>query len=181
MTNKKSVEGRKRYEENLNKLFDISHPDVEKNLAEDRIRREGGRKSEDLQFLEDQRGPRKMKMGNLDEEFQKKKTAQLKRKLGQVLSSTVTSNQLPNILSEDQMNEYLGDSSPIKEGRTDEEFNIKEMQARRSDYITVQLQSPGKRYCVYAGTSGTWCQTMFCSPSPVTNWRMMTSPGSRPS
>ena len=89
--------------------------------------------SEDLQFLEDQRGPRKMKMGNLDEEFQKKKTAQLKRKLGQVLSSTVTSNQLPNILSEDQMNENLGDSSPIKEGRTDEEFNIKERQARRSD------------------------------------------------
>ena len=38
--------------------------------------------SEDLQFLEDQRGPRKMKMGNLDEDFQKKKTAQLKRKLG---------------------------------------------------------------------------------------------------
>ena len=137
MTNKKSFEGRKRYEENLNKLFDISHPDLEKNLAEDRIRREGGRKSEDLQFLEDQRGPRKMKMGNLDEEFQKKKTAQLKRKLGQVPSSTVTSNQLPNILSEDQMNEYLGDSSPIKEGRTDEEFNIKEKQARRSDYITV--------------------------------------------
>ena len=107
MTNKKSVEGRKRYEENLNKLFDISHPDLEKNLAEDRIRREGGRMSEDLQFLEDQRGPRKMKMGNLDEEFQKRKTAQLKRKLGQVPSSTVTSTQLPNILSEDQMNEYL--------------------------------------------------------------------------
>ena len=144
MTNKKSVEGRKRYEENLNKLFDISHPDLEKNLAEDRIIREGGRKSEDLQFLEDQRGPRKMKMGNLDEEFQKKKTAQLKRKLGQVPSSTVTSTQLPNILSEDQMNEYLGDSSPIKEGRTDEEFNIKEKQARRSDYITVQL--PGRNF-----------------------------------
>ena len=35
------------------------------------------------------------------------------------------------------MNENLGDSSPIKEGRTDEEFNIKEKQARRSDYITV--------------------------------------------
>ena len=127
MTNKKSFEGRKRYEENLNKLFDISHPDLEKNLAEDRIIREGGRKSEDLQFLEDQRGPRKIKMGE--------KNAQLKRKLGP--SSTVTSNQLPVILSEDQMNENLGDSSPIKEGRTDEEFNIKEKQARRSDYITV--------------------------------------------
>ena len=85
--------------------------------------------SEDLQFLEDQRDPRKMKMGG--------KNAQLKRKLGPGPSSTVTSNQLPVILSEDQMNENLGDSSPIKEGRTDEEFNIKEKQARRSDYITV--------------------------------------------
>ena len=85
--------------------------------------------SEDLQFLEDQRGPRKIKMG--------KKNAQLKRKLGPGPSSTVTSNQLPVILSEDQMNENLGDSSPIKEGRTDEEFNIKEKQARISDYITV--------------------------------------------
>ena len=79
--------------------------------------------SEDLQFLEDQRGPRKIKMGE----------NQLKRKLGPGPSSTVTSNQLPVILSEDQMNENLGDSSPIKEGRTDEEFNIKERQARRSD------------------------------------------------
>lgn len=43
MTNKKSLEGRKRYEENLNKVFDISHPDLEKKLTEDRIKREGGR------------------------------------------------------------------------------------------------------------------------------------------
>ena len=118
-------------------------------------------------------------MGKSDAEYSKKKDAQLKRKLGSVPSSSVS--VLPDLFSEDQMNENLGDSSPIKEGRTDEEFNIKERQARRSDYITVQLPSPGKRYCVYAGASGTWCQTMFCSPSPVTNWRMMTSPGSRPS
>ena len=82
--------------------------------------------SEDLQFLEDQRGPRKIKMGE----------NQLKRKLGPGPSSTVTSNQLPEDQM-NQMNENLGDSSPIKEGRTDKEFNIKEKQARRSDYITV--------------------------------------------
>ena len=80
MTNKKSVEGRKRYEENLNKLFDISHTDLEKNLAEDRIRREGGRMSEDLQFLEDQRGPRKIKMG-------KKRSTQKKARPRSVLNS----------------------------------------------------------------------------------------------
>ena len=130
--NKKSLDERKKFEEDLNKLFDISHSDLEKTLSEDRIRGNlEGRKSEDLSFLQDQRGERKMTMGKSDAEYSKKKDAQLKRKLGSVPSSSVS--VLPDLLSEDQMNEYLGDSSPIKEGRTDEEFNIKEKQARRSD------------------------------------------------
>ena len=71
-------------------------------------------------------------MGKVDDEFRKKKEAQLKRKLGSVPSSTVTSQDI----CEDQ-NEF-GDS-PIKDNRRDEEFNIQEKQARRSDYITVEL------------------------------------------
>ena len=61
MSNKKSIEDRKKFEEDLNKLMDIAHPDLEKNLAQDRIRGNlEGRKSEDLPFLQDQRGERKM-------------------------------------------------------------------------------------------------------------------------
>ena len=61
--NKKSLDERKKFEEDLNKLFDISHSDLEKTLSEDRIRGNlEGRKSEDLSFLQDQRGERKMAM-----------------------------------------------------------------------------------------------------------------------
>ena len=35
MSNKKSLEERKKFEEDLNKLLDIAHPDLEKNLAQD--------------------------------------------------------------------------------------------------------------------------------------------------
>ena len=130
--NKKSLDDREKFKEDLNKLFEISHSNLEKTLSEDRIRGNlEGRKSEDLSFPQDQRGERKMTMGKSDTEYSKKKDAQLKRKLGSVPSSSVS--VLPDLFSEDQMNENLGDSSPIKEGRTDEEFNIKERQARRSD------------------------------------------------
>ena len=135
MMNKKTLEDRKTFEEGLNKLFDIAHPDLEKTLSEDRIRGNlEGRKSEDLSFLRDQRGERKMQMGKLDEEYSKKKEAQMKRKLGSsVPSSTVTSQDLC-----EDLNVSFGDS-PIKDSRRDEEFNIREKQARRSDYITVEL------------------------------------------
>ena len=146
LTNKKSQEDRKKFEEDLNKLLDISHPNLEKTLAEDRIRGNlEGRKSEDLSFLQDQRGVRKMNMGKLDEEYSKKKEAQLKRKLGSVPSSTVTSQDI----FEDQ-NESFGDS-PVKDNR-DEEFNIKEKQARRSDFITVELPRDPLRNLDTTGT-----------------------------
>ena len=35
MSNKKSLEDRKKFEEDLNKLLDIAHPDLEKNLTQD--------------------------------------------------------------------------------------------------------------------------------------------------
>ena len=83
LTNKKSLEDRKQFEDDLNKLLDISHPNLEKTLAEDRtLGNLVGRKAEDLSFLLDQRGERKMNLGKQDEEYRKKKEAQLKRKHG---------------------------------------------------------------------------------------------------
>ena len=35
ISNKKSLEDRKKFEEDLNKLLDIAHPDLEKNLTQD--------------------------------------------------------------------------------------------------------------------------------------------------
>ena len=89
--NKKSLDDREKFKEDLNKLFEISHSNLEKTLSEDRIRGNlEGRKSEHLSFLQDQRGERKMTMGKSDAECSKKKDAQLKRKLGSVLSSSVS-------------------------------------------------------------------------------------------
>ena len=96
-------------------------------LSEDRIRGNlEGRKSEDLKFLQDLRGERKMTMRRLDEEFSRKKAAQLERKLGSAPSSTITSQ---DILYEDQ-NKSFGKSSPIKDNR-DNEYNIQENKGRR--------------------------------------------------
>ena len=89
--NKKSLDDREKFKEDLNKLFEISHSNLEKALSEDRIRGNlEGRKSEDLSFPQDQRGERKMTMGKSDAEYSKKKDAQLKRKLGSVPSSSVS-------------------------------------------------------------------------------------------
>ena len=71
MSNKKSLEDRKKFEDDLNKLLDISHPNLEKTLALGNLE---GRKSEDLKFLQDQRGERKMTMGKLDEEQESSST-----------------------------------------------------------------------------------------------------------
>ena len=52
MSNKKTIEDRKKFEEDLNKLLDIAHLDLEKKITQDRIRGNlEGRKSEDLSFL----------------------------------------------------------------------------------------------------------------------------------
>ena len=73
MSNKKSLEDRKKFEDDLNKLLDISHPNLEKTLALGNLE---GRKSEDLKFLQDQRGERKMTMGKLDEEQEESSSTQ---------------------------------------------------------------------------------------------------------
>ena len=77
--NKKSLDDREKFKEDLNKLFEISHSNLEKTLSEDTedgIRGNlEGRKSEHLSFLQDQRGERKMAMDKLDAEHSKKKDA----------------------------------------------------------------------------------------------------------
>ena len=68
--------------EKTEKLFDIGHKDLEKNLEQDRIRGNLGVRTEDLSFLQDQRGERKGFMGAEDMEYQRKKESQLKRRMG---------------------------------------------------------------------------------------------------
>ena len=91
-------------DEKTEKLFDIGHKDLEKKkLEQDRIKGNLGVRTEDLGFLQDQRGERKGFMGSEDIEYQRKKESQLKRRMG-LRSVGSTSSQssemsLPEFLS----------------------------------------------------------------------------------
>ena len=78
-------------DERREKLFDIAHKDLEQKLQQDRIRGNLGVTDDDLNFLQDQRGERRSFMAEEDTEYQKKKEAQMKRRMGPA-PATVTSN-----------------------------------------------------------------------------------------
>ena len=69
-------------DERREKLFDIAHKDLEQKLQQDRIRGNLGVTDDDLNFLQDQRGERRSFMAEEDTEYQKKKEAQMKRRMG---------------------------------------------------------------------------------------------------
>ena len=110
---KRNMTNRKKYEENLNKLLDISHPHLEKRFAEDRIWRGGDFKICHSSRFREVKG--KWPRGNWMKSL-------VRRNLGSVPSSTIISQ---DIHSEDQ-NDIFGESSPTKEGTRDEEFNNQE-------------------------------------------------------
>ena len=78
-------------DERREKLFDIAHKDLEQKLQQDRIRGNLGVTDDDLNFLQDQRGERRSFMAEEDTEYQKKKEAQMKRRMGPA-PATVTSS-----------------------------------------------------------------------------------------
>ena len=85
---------RQDYLESVKKLFDIAAPNLEEKLVKDRLldkddentlyRAKDGytRKTEDIAFLEDQRGERKMVMGERDETYEKRKENSNSKKVG---------------------------------------------------------------------------------------------------
>ena len=87
-------EKRQIYLESVKKLFDIAAPNLEEKLVKDRLldkddentlyRAKDGytRKTEDISFLEDQRGERKMVMGERDKTYEKRKENSYSKKVG---------------------------------------------------------------------------------------------------
>ena len=69
---------RSRYLESLQKLFDIARMDAEQVLQSDKLL-EAGDRAEDTAFLEDQRGPRRMEIGQEDTKYGKKLRMQKSR------------------------------------------------------------------------------------------------------
>ena len=70
-TSEAAKQSREKYKKSLDMLFDIAAPRAEEVLDTDRLRTDEA-KEEDLQFLEDQRGPHKLFIGNRDMQYDNK-------------------------------------------------------------------------------------------------------------
>ena len=127
---------RKEFSKGLQGLFDVAHPDLEKRLQEDRIRANLEVRAEDIKFLQDQRGDRKMVMGSRDVQYEEKKALQLKRKQG-------PSQKIPQF-SAGEISPAVDDSSSDSEPTEQvEEPTIgivkKPRKDKKSEFVTVDL------------------------------------------
>ena len=124
-------------DERREKLFDIAHKDLEQKLQQDRIRGNLGVTDDDLNFLQDQRGERRSFMAEEDTEYQKKKEAQMKRRMGPapatVTSSSSQSSEAAS-LSDDET--FSPEADPESEEEDDAEMNKR---PKRPKLIDVQL------------------------------------------
>lgn len=128
------IKAREEFSRGLQGLFDVAHPELEERLREDRIRANLEVRHEDITFLQDQRGPRKMVMGSRDVEYEKKKALQLKRKQGPSqeqfsVSASITSPP-PDSSS---------DSDPTEEADLDEpNISKKARRDKKSEFVAKE-------------------------------------------
>ena len=116
-----------------------------------------------------------MTMGRLDEEFSKKKAAQLKRKLGSAPSSTITSQDIP---SEDQ-NQSFGEYAVMFYIPYFLTANIRADAAVDDLILFKKLKKvpAGDKLLADEALATLSCHLWFsapalsCSPSPVRSWR----------
>ena len=134
--NPKSLQDREAFSNKLSKLFDVSHPELEKKLSEDRIRGNLGVRAEDLAFLVDQRGARMMFMGSRDGEYSKKISQKLKRQQGPAPSVSTAE------VEEEEATAQLSPSPSPSPGSSPEkniEYGSNNNKGGRSEFITVEL------------------------------------------
>ena len=89
-TSEKVLQSRENFKNDCAKLLEVADPLLEHKLSIDRIRGHLNLKTEDLEFLKDQRGARVGRMDKIDEEFGDRVKKCLKRKSASS-SSTATS------------------------------------------------------------------------------------------
>ena len=125
--------------ENLKLLFDIAAPNIEKYLSTDRIRKNLGLTSEELSFLEDQRGPRKMIIGEEDTDFglRSKEQAERYKKTRARPSETET----PTSCSKAQKLEVQSDEEPDLNTEADGDGDYQPASERREP--RSDMSSPG--------------------------------------
>ena len=142
---------REKYEQDIKKLFDIATPGLEEMLEKDRMlgkddncnlyREEIGhtRKTEDLMFLTDQRGDRKMVMGDRDTTYEERLESSIKKRRT-ILDKE---KELRESYSK-SLNKDIQDCNNLKDDMDDEDeedsdFSVRE---RRSKGEMVMVELP---------------------------------------
>ena len=118
------------------KLFEIGHPDLEKILEQDRILGNLGVRAEDISFLHDQRGERKMFMAEEDVEYRKKKESQLRRKLFSAPETDPSSSQSTEAADLSDSGDSSEEDNKDDDGTKDVE---RKTRPKKTGIIDVQL------------------------------------------
>ena len=164
------VEKRKLFVEGLRQLFDIASPDLEETLEKSRILgkddectryrvKEGyTRKSEDLKFLLDQRGERKMVMGIKDTSFECRVVNNMKRRL----TSREEDSMSGQIEPEDVMDTSEENFDDTCDNNNDKDYNDKNQCKKYHKKQTVLVELPtdilnSPDLCSMLDRTGTTC------------------------
>ena len=142
------IEKRGEYLDNLQKLFDIASPDIVEKLQKSRMlglddncsrysTKEGyTRKTEDISFLMDQRGVRKMVMGEKDSSYERRVNSNLKKK--QKVAENLGSPS--STVDEDvDYNENIVENDRDEEDIEDKDFAFKARHKKQNDTVLVEL------------------------------------------
>ena len=139
---------RQEYLENVKKLFDIAALNLVDILEKDRLlgnddqnplyRSSEGytRKTEDVAFLEDQRGERKMILGEKDATFEARKDVSNQKKLKKAGGDD---REVNNNLNKTQDESEDDNSDNDGDNEKDSDFKVKEKSKKKSDSVIIEL------------------------------------------
>ena len=139
---------RQEYLENVKKLFDIAALNLVDILEKDRLlgnddqnplyRSSEGytRKTEDVAFLEDQRGERKMILGEKDATFEARKNVSNQKELK---NTGGDDREVNNNLNKTQDESEDDNSDNDGDNEKDSDFKVKEKSKKKSDYVIIEL------------------------------------------
>ena len=143
------VEKRELFLERLKKLFDISAPDLEDIITKSRLLgnddectryriREGyTRKTEDVSFLIDQRGERKMVMGAKDTSYEERLETNLQKKLTNTVSVSADPGKLLNVQESNNNNDVTEVENEDNHGN-DKDYSIN-IRNKKKETVLVEL------------------------------------------
>ena len=149
-TSPSEVAKREKYEQEIKKLFDIAALDIEEALKKDRIlgkdddctlyRESEGytRRTEDLQFLNDQRGERKMIMGQRDPTYEQRvENSVIRKKKKLEMDDEVRQGQSNSFTEKIQMDNH--DEMVMDEDDEDTDFSVTDRNRNKIDKVLVEL------------------------------------------